>query len=1146
MPDDRRHTLELVARHLIRAAHPLIEAGASRGAFMRLMSRLGFFASDLPAPYAQLATTVSDAATALETLSRPPSFQDLAGLLEKAKAVHDAIQGLGAAPAPTGADAAAYAEEIGERLFELLLTDYLAAEQPGAYSVLSMLNVISIESIPATATRPSHVRTHFRWDELPRIVSDPQGLPARVYGWGGPDFDDGLVLEHLAAIGLALRLPVQYRTGDSEALGGYLGLTDMFPPTAGRSLVLPFFYATVAGRTIEGALALQRLPAQDGAMPGLILEPRLPSEMPLEFRLGPSVQIKIRAGTNVGQLFGITLRPPDQVGLRYPLAPDTPPPAAGVGVGLTYSPAAPLTLVGDPAASRIELASLAAGLAVDVVGTEISLGLTADLLGLKLVIAPREGDSLLRTIVGDTPVTVDVPLGIEWRKGTGIRFKGSAAFAVTLHPHLQLGPVRVDDATVKVTAAADDTPTVRLELGVGMSGRLGPLQFLLEGIGVDTDVAFGPGNAGPFDIALGFKPPNGAGLAIDAAGFTGGGFLVLDREKGEYSGGLELLFEETIAVAAIGIVTTRMPDGREGFSLLVVIVADTPPIQLPFGFTLRGVGGLLALNRAADREALRAGLTDGSLDSVLFPKDVVANAARILGDLQRVFPVQPGRFLVGPMADVTWGAPPLVRLKIGVILELPRPGFVVLGVLRAALPAEDAAILFLQVNFVGTVDFESGQIQFDATLYDSRVLNFTLTGDLAVRFYWKKNANLLLTAGGFNPTYTPPPMNLGQLARLNIVLSEGNPDIRAEAYFAVTSNTLQFGARLELAYTFSIFSVQGFLSLDVLIMRSPFHFVAEIAGMIAVRTGGHVLFSIRLELRLDGPLPLRARGSGSFEIGFVFTVTIRVRFDVTIRPGLPAALAPIDVLAELAKAIADLAGWRPRLPHGSSQSVTLRTLPGPGEMLVLHPYGFLEVSQKLTPLGIPIQLFGSAAPARGRVFSIVDCRIGGDPAPTVPTLEEFAPAQFFEMSDAEKLSRPSFEQFDSGVAIGGDPLPHADCMRQREVSYEVVYLPERHPVRPWFDMPVDLGMFSIAGAAVSRSPMSYAVTSFSALSEQVIVERDRYAVVSTEDLSLHATDYVFDTAVAADVALKGLLAEHPELAGARQVMPAAMLQPAEA
>ena len=50
--------------------------------------------------------------------------------------------------------------------------------------------------------------------------------------------------------------------------------------------MLPFFYANVGGETIEGALALQRLPGQGGAPPGLILEPRLPSEMPLDFQLG--------------------------------------------------------------------------------------------------------------------------------------------------------------------------------------------------------------------------------------------------------------------------------------------------------------------------------------------------------------------------------------------------------------------------------------------------------------------------------------------------------------------------------------------------------------------------------------------------------------------------------------------------------------------------------------------------------------------------------------------------------------------------------------------------------------------------------------------------------------------------------------------
>ena len=78
---------------------------------------------------------------------------------------------------------------------------------------------------------------------------------------------------------------------------------------------------------------------------------------------------------------------------------------------------------------------------------------------------------------------------------------------------------------------------------------------------------------------------------------------------------------------------------------------------------------------------------------------------------------------------------------------------------------------------------------------------------MAVRFYWKRNANLLLTVGGFHPAYTPPPMNLGALARLSVVLFEGNPDVRAEAYFAVTSNTIQFGGRLELKYSVSNFNV---------------------------------------------------------------------------------------------------------------------------------------------------------------------------------------------------------------------------------------------------------------------------------------------------------------------------------------------------
>jgi hypothetical protein len=201
---------------------------------MRLLWRLGFSVSDVPPPFQQLATTVADAAHALDSLPDPPSPQDLAHLLQQAKGIYDAVQELGSGPVPNGADATAYAEEIGERLFELLLTEYLAAEQPQAFNILSMLRVITVEMVPATATRPDYMRRHFRWEELPKVVSDPSGLPARVYGWGTPDFDAGLLLRHVTAVGVALGLPVAMRPADGNAMRGYVGMPNLSPPPQRR------------------------------------------------------------------------------------------------------------------------------------------------------------------------------------------------------------------------------------------------------------------------------------------------------------------------------------------------------------------------------------------------------------------------------------------------------------------------------------------------------------------------------------------------------------------------------------------------------------------------------------------------------------------------------------------------------------------------------------------------------------------------------------------------------------------------------------------------------------------------------------------------------------------------------------------------
>ena len=72
--------------------------------------------------------------------------------------------------------------------------------------------------------------------------------------------------------------------------------------------------------------------------------------------------------------------------------------------------------------------------------------------------------------------------------------------------------------------------------------------------------------------------------------------------------GVSRVHAEIVTVKAIGLITTKMPDGSPGFSLLIIISAEFTPIQLGFGFTLNGVGGLCGINRNFVTDAIQAGL----------------------------------------------------------------------------------------------------------------------------------------------------------------------------------------------------------------------------------------------------------------------------------------------------------------------------------------------------------------------------------------------------------------------------------------------------------------------------------------------------------------------------------------------------------
>ena len=121
----------------------------------------------------------------------------------------------------------------------------------------------------------------------------------------------------------------------------------------------------------------------------------------------------------------------------------------------------------------------------------------------------------------------------------------------------------------------------------------------------------------------------------------------------------------SISVTAIALIDTKLPGGAKGFSFLVIITGEFPPIQLSFGFTLNGLGGIFGIERTLVIDALRDAVLHHSLDHILFAKDPIAHANEIISDLRAIFPPAQDEFVFGPMAKLGWGTPTLVDAELG-------------------------------------------------------------------------------------------------------------------------------------------------------------------------------------------------------------------------------------------------------------------------------------------------------------------------------------------------------------------------------------------------------------------------------------------------------------------------------------------------
>jgi hypothetical protein len=1018
-------TLERLALTLADALSPLKD-DLLAGNLESLIRQLGLALPagfTLPAAFSTAAQTVATAASNLparaSALGAAIDAEDVASIvsegastLNEVATVITAVDTLATqlpgalAGAVTPAVASSFAGQFADRLFSYAVIRFLEDRQAVLVGALGLAGVVARVPVPNEGGGGTHLSRRLRLDRLGAVIDEPETALRTMYGWGDPAFDGRNLLRRIADLARGLNIPVGY---DETA----------------ASPVLEAFGMTIAPTTG---------PAPRGI--AATLKQEIPGGWSLAIDVNPRLRLDARLDATFAAGLVIELRPPDTIS-AHPSA--TLQGAAQIGVTVHGEPGEEMTLLGIAGGIGVRAQSVGAYATTTLswdAGTgqaKGDFGVGGDLEGGRLTIDFSNADGFLRTILAAVKLDAAFEVGFDWSVSRGLRFRGSSALEIKLPTHLSLGPVAIDALTLSAGVAGNTFP---ISLSADIAARLGVLDVVVEEIGLTINLSFpadGDGDIGPLDMTFGFKPPKGAGLSVDTGVIKGGGYLRFDPAAGEYFGALELSFQGIIDLKAFGIINTKFPDGRKGFAFLVLVTAEFAPLQLGFGFTLLGVGGLLSLNRTLDTAALMVGVKTGAVNSILFPQDIVANITRIATDIKTIFPLAEGHFVVAPMGKLGWGTPTLMSLEIGVILDIPVPALVIIGVLRVNIPTEDAPLLKLQVNFAGGIDFDRGLIWFNASLFDSRLVGFTLTGDMALRIGWGSGAMFVISVGGFHPAFREIPDDLRNMSRMTIALLSGdNPRLTVQTYFAITSNTVQNGARVELYAEACGFNIYGFLGYDLLVQFNPVHFIATIAAGVALRRGTSVIAGISVRGELSGPAPWNVNGSASLEILFF---EISVSFNETWGDDAPPDPVEIEnVTALVHTAIADDRNWKADAPANATAGVSVRRLEMTGGSIVLQPFGVLSVSQKVVPLAYPLEKFGNKKPDVDR-FELTTA-LGG----VSDEREEFAVAQFKKLSDSDKLSAPSFERMKSGLKFSTGDATETGARVVVDVDYELSYV----------------------------------------------------------------------------------------------------------
>ena len=508
-------TIETVALALSRLLAPLEEELASGNA-SGLFAEIGIpltpaQEASLSGPLSSTAGLITDLTSLTSDLVTAIQAGDTATILQKGLAVAarsaQTIQGFSTLANAVKAlnipgVAGSVIDGIPDRLFGLMLFRYLESAA-GANELLEFLGVLDRTDVNIDSTapgQPPYTSLTFDFSVLAGWLSNPGDRLQSLYDWGNDAaFDGTKLLQKIQTVLLNLGLPVIFDT--------------MAPPR------LDLMFANIT-------------PKIDVAPKGLLisLETSLSSD-PLSI-VQDDWQIEFKSDFPVPLYTGVLVQPNGSVTF---IPPSSNTMAGQVLLQLTMQKTQPpgsIVFLGQTGSSRLEVQKITFQTTEQFAWNTSTSQASADfaiageLQGGALVIDMSAADSFLATLVSTSQLESNFDVTLGYSSTQGLYFSGSSTLNVQLPVHISIGPVDITALTLSVGIEGNDFP---VSMGATISASLGPLAAVVENMGIKADFALRNnrnGNLGPLDFSLGFKPPTGVGLSLDAGVIQGGGFLI--------------------------------------------------------------------------------------------------------------------------------------------------------------------------------------------------------------------------------------------------------------------------------------------------------------------------------------------------------------------------------------------------------------------------------------------------------------------------------------------------------------------------------------------------------------------------------------------------------------------------------------------